>query len=181
MKRSNIANYHAALLSALILAFMWCGSCVSHKRVMPSGVTYHEASEYTSIRGLTKKQKEMIKEACSWQGTPYKYGGAEKDVGTDCSGLVLRVYLDVTGIKLPRNSAAQSDFCRSLDLSHIRPCDLVFFATGSNPGRVSHVGLMLDSENFIHSTSSKGVVVTRLDNPWWHKRIMGFGRVPGFK
>lgn len=121
----------------------------------------------------------MIEEACSWVGTPYKYGGADKGIGTDCSGLVLRVYLDMTEIKLPRNSAKQAEFCKRIKPKDIRPCDLVFFATGKDTSRVSHVGMMLDNANFIHASSSKGVTVSRLDNPWYSKRLICFGRVPG--
>ncbi|MCM1319044.1 MAG: NlpC/P60 family protein [Muribaculaceae bacterium] len=142
-------------------------------------LTVFNAHDYIDGHHLNKKQTAIIEEICSWQGTPYKYGGADKLEGTDCSGLILRVFLDVMEIKMPRNSAAQADFCKSVKQSSIKPCDLVFFATGSDPDRVSHVGLMLNEECFIHSSSSKGVIITRLDSPWWNKRILSFGRVPG--
>lgn len=182
MDRTRFAIYRITVFVTLILALVGMGSsCSTQKHGNAGKPPRVDASAYISGRKLMKVQRDMIKEACSWQGTPYKYGGAEKGKGTDCSGMVLRVYLDVTGIKLPRNSAAQADFCKSLRQSKVKPCDLVFFATGSDPKRVSHVGLMLDAENFIHASSSKGVIVTRLDNPWWNKRILKFGRVPGFR
>ena len=166
------------MTAALIMAAM--SACSSGKSVRRGKVPAVDARTYISGHHLSKKQSRMIEEACTWIGTPYKYGGAEKGEGTDCSGLVLRLYLDMTEIKLPRNSAKQAEFCKRLKEKDVRACDLVFFATGKDPKKVSHVGLMLDSENFIHSSSGKGVIITRLDNPWWQPRILGYGRVPGF-
>lgn len=174
-----------AVYLLLMLLLIGIGSgCSTHKHTAkePSRpAVCVDASDYIKGRKLSNKQKKIIKEACSWQGTPYKYAGSDKGKGTDCSGFVLRVFLDVADIKLPRNSAKQAEFCKKIKRKNIRPCDLVFFATGSNKKRVSHVGLLLDSESFIHASSSKGVIVSRLDNKWWSKRILGFGRVPGFK
>lgn len=161
-------------------AMLACSACSSGRSVRRGGTAPVDAGVYIKGRHVNRKQARMIEEACSWIGTPYKYGGAEKGVGTDCSGMVLRVYLDMTEIKLPRNSAKQAEFCKRIKEKDARPCDLVFFATGKDSGKVSHVGLLLDSENFIHASSSKGVTVTRLDNPWWRSRILGFGRVRGF-
>lgn len=166
-----------AVLVALV-AVCFC-ACTTHRPVKRTDVPSVSADTYVKGHSLSKRQRLIIEEACSWMGTPYKYGGAEKGKGTDCSGLVLRVYLDVTEIKLPRNSAKQAEFCKSIKAKDVRPCDLVFFATGSDPERVSHVGMMLDAESFIHASSSKGVTVTRLDNVWYAKRLLGFGRVPG--
>lgn len=172
-------TYHScySVVIFLIVTLVMSG-CSSHKHLAKH--QHVDAQTYIKGRKLNKIQKKMIEEACSWAGTPYKYGGAEKNKGTDCSGFVLRVYLDVTSIKLPRNSAAQAEFCKKIKLKKVKPCDLVFFATGHDTSKVSHVGLMLDDENFIHASSSKGVIITRLDNPWWNKRIICFGHVPGF-
>lgn len=178
--------YIIRTLLLIITLTLLGSSCSTHKT---AGKKQHnrppaihiDASDYIKGRHLSKSEEKLIKEACSWQGTPYKYGGADKGKGTDCSGLILRVFLDVADLKLPRNSAAQAEFCKKIKASKIQACDLVFFATGSDPSRVSHVGMLLDNENFIHASSSKGVIVTRLDNPWWAKRILCFGRVPGFK
>lgn len=169
-----------APLALALAALVALSGCSSGKSVRRGGPQRVDAGVYTKGRHLNRKQARMIEEACSWIGTPYKYGGAEKGTGTDCSGMVLRVYLDMTEIKLPRNSAKQAEFCNRIKEKDARPCDLVFFATGKDSGKVSHVGLLLDSESFIHSSSSKGVTITRLDNPWWRPRILGFGRVPGF-
>jgi len=135
--------------------------------------------EYIDDSGLNSSRRRLLSEAIEWLGTPYKYAGQEKGVCTDCSGFVMQVYLSVLHIKLPRNSAKQAEFCKTIDKRKVLGGDLVFFATGKDSGRVSHVGMMLDRESFIHASSSKGVVVSRIDNPWYVKRFVKFGRVPG--
>ena len=127
---------------------------------------------------LPKSNNKIVKEAYSWLGTPYGYGKAEKGKACDCSGMVMSVYEKVTGVKLPRNSAQQQSFCRSIKKKDVRVGDLCFFATGKDPDRTSHVGIMVDDTNFIHSSTSKGVVVSDITQPYWVKTFKGFGRVP---
>lgn len=133
--------------------------------------------------GIGKHNRELLaKEAESWIGTPYKYGCAEKGEGSDCSGMIVKVYEKVLGWKLPRNSAAQAEFCIPLDTDDVKAGDLVFFATGADPAKVTHVGIMEgDGKTFIHVSSSKGAVISWLTNPYYSKRILMFGRVPGMK
>lgn len=120
----------------------------------------------------------LIQEAYSWIGTPYKYASAEKGCGTDCSGLVMKVYQSAIGYTLPRNSAKQAEFCEPVSDEEVAEGDLVFFATGSNPTEVSHVGIMVDNIKFIHASSSKGVVESKLTNPYYRRTFLRYGRVP---
>ena len=129
-------------------------------------------------KNVSKSAKKIVKEAYTWLGTPYVYGKAEKGVACDCSGMVMSVYENVTGIKLPRNSAKQMEFCKKLKRKDVKVSDLCFFATGKDPDKVSHVGIMVDENNFIHASSSKGVVVSDITQPYWVKTFKGFGRVP---
>lgn len=126
-----------------------------------------------------KKQKQIVKEAMEWLGTPYAYAKSDKGSGTDCSGMVLQVYLTVFDIKLPRNSAKQAEFCEQLEAKEVKIGDLAFFATGKDPERISHVGIMIDDVNFIHASTSKGVVISRIDTPYYIRTFKMFGRVPG--
>lgn len=126
---------------------------------------------------LEKREKAIVEEALTWDGTPYRYAGSEKHVGADCSGMVLKVYESTTGIKMPRNSAEQAQFCKKLNKKKVRPGDLVFFATGKDKDKISHVGIMIDLENFIHA-SSKGVVISSMDNPYYIRTFKMYGRVP---
>ncbi len=125
-----------------------------------------------------KEAKALIKEAISWIGTPYQYAKAEKGVGTDCSGFVMEVFKEVSNWLLPRNSAKQADFCLDVDSSRVVPGNLVFFATGSDPQAVSHVGMMLTGTEFIHASSSKGVTISNITSPYYTKRLIKFGKLP---
>lgn len=129
---------------------------------------------------LKWERKRVVEEAMSWLGTPYKYAGSDKKGGTDCSGMVVRVYEDVAGIKLPRNSRQQSEFCEILKEKEVHPGDLVFFATGKDPNIVSHVGIMIDNNRFVHSSSKKGVIMSEMTAPYYQRTFIMYGKVPGF-
>lgn len=136
--------------------------------------------EWKTDRGhkLTSCQKKILDEAMSWLGTPYAYARAEKGKGTDCSGLVMRVYEDALEYKIPRNSARQAEFCEWVEPDKMRSGDLVFFATGKKRDCVSHVGIILGDDRFIHCSTSRGVVVTSLSAPYYAERLLKIGRLP---
>lgn len=166
------------LLLACVIAFgLTLSSCHTTKKIKPQ--THHTKVEHLHIGKPTKTQKRIIDEAMTWLGTPYKYAGAEKKKGTDCSGMVLRVYEKVTGESLPRNSAKQAEYCRSIKRTQVEPGDLVFFATGKDPDKISHVGIIIDDDHFIHASSSKGVVISDLTTNYYQRTFKKFGRVPG--
>lgn len=153
--------------------------------IMPScGTTRHTAgkkqpTEPTAlVLPKDRKAKKLIEEAYTWLGTPYAYAKAEKGIGTDCSGMVMTIYSEIEGCTLPRNSAKQAEFCLPLEENETRSGDLVFFATGKDPEKISHVGLLIDSNSFIHASSSKGVVISELHAPYYIRTLRGFGRVP---
>ncbi len=155
-------------------------SCKSSKGVHRDN-SHSAASEAIHVKKPNRQQARIIDEAYSWVGTPYKYACAEKGKGTDCSGMVMKVYEEAAGQKIPRNSAKQAEFCDKVDAEHVSTGDLVFFATGKDPHKVSHVGIVVDNEKFIHASSSKGVVVSNLFTPYYQRKFLMFGRVPGLR
>lgn len=166
-------------LSAIVLIT----GCSSHKQnVEPEKPqTTHLSNHDKYIKHnpfkLDKKQKALIEEALTWLGTPYKYAGDVKHKGTDCSGFTMKVYQNALDVAIPRNSAKQAEFCKHVDKKKLQPGDLVFFATGKSSSKVSHVGMMLTDEEFIHASSSKGVVISRLDSPYYTRTYISGGRV----
>lgn len=115
-------------------------------------------------------RNNIIETAKSYIGTGYHYGGLGKK-GFDCSGFVHHVYLE-HGIPIPRMSHNQYRKGKKIELENARPADLVFFSINGN--RISHVGIYLGDNNFIHSPSrGKEVQVTSLDNSYWKKRFRG--------
>jgi lipoprotein Spr len=113
-----------------------------------------------------------------WLKTPYKYGGIDEK-GIDCSGFIQRLLNDVYSIQVPRTSAQQF-FTKNVepfhDKSYFSEGDLVFFSTV--PGTpISHVGMYLKNRYFINSSTSSGVSLANLDDPYWKKRFVAAGRV----
>lgn len=126
-----------------------------------------------------KKDKAYIRlysEVEKWLGTPYRYGGSTK-TGCDCSGFVSQVYKAVYGISLQRNSASMRDKdCRNIRREELRTGDLVFFKTGS-ASRINHVGIYLKEGKFIHASSSKGVIVSDMNERYYQRTYSCSGRV----
>jgi lipoprotein Spr len=113
-----------------------------------------------------------------WLKTPYKYGGTDEK-GIDCSGFIQRLLNDVYNIQVPRTSAQQF-FTKNVEPFHddhyFSEGDLVFFYTvPGNP--ISHVGLYLHNRYFISASTTNGVSISSMDDPYWKKRFVAAGRV----
>lgn len=120
-----------------------------------------------------EKTDNIIKTAEKYLKTPYKFGG-ETPKGFDCSGFVKFVY-EKNGKKLPRTADTQYKTGTTVERSRLKPGDLVFFTTYA-PG-ASHVGIYYGSGKFIHVSSSKGVMISQLDETYWKPRYFGARRV----
>ncbi|MBB5181332.1 peptidoglycan endopeptidase LytE [Planomicrobium koreense] len=113
----------------------------------------------------------LISIATSQLGTPYVWGGAAVG-GFDCSGYIYYVF-NQAGIKIPRTNTTGYD-ARSYDVSNPQVGDLVFFANTYKPG-ISHMGIYLGNNNFIHAGGDR-VQITSLSDSYWGKKFDGFKR-----
>lgn len=125
-----------------------------------------------SAKQVDSKQQKIISTARSFIGTPYKWGGTTRS-GMDCSGLLVTSFR-AAGLQLPRTSAEQSDFGRSVSIYQLQPGDLVFFAANKRRGKITHVGMVTevrgrDEVIFIHASSSLGVVEANLHSDYYRK------------
>ncbi len=175
MKLLSIKSHN--LFGFIVVAIFMVVTSGCHSSKKHAGDAKSQVVETVRTGKLHGIEKDIVEEAMSWMGTPYKYAGSEKGRGTDCSGFVVSVYEKVAGIKLPRNSREQSEFCKKLKKSSVRAGDLVFFATGKDKNRVSHVGIMIDDVKFIHASTKKGVVVSEVTAPYYERTFMMYGRV----
>jgi len=114
----------------------------------------------------------LFKMLDEWIGTRYRLGGASKD-GIDCSALMQILFSGLYGITLPRTAREQYDFSRKLSRAELKEGDLIFFNT---IGGVSHVGMYLQNNKFIHA-STGGVTISDLYEDYWMKKFIGVGRV----
>ncbi|MBO1111025.1 C40 family peptidase [Bordetella petrii] len=105
-------------------------------------------------------------------GTPYVWGGEDPDGGFDCSGLTQFVYREIAGVELPRTARAQRRAGTAVSKKHLKPGDLVFFATRRRGG-VSHVGIYIGQGQFVHApTRGSSVRVDNLDNTYWSRHYV---------
>lgn len=113
-----------------------------------------------------------------WINTPYKWGGTDER-GIDCSAFLQRLFSEVYGLKLPRTSIEQL-LTRSVECfrspQFLAEGDIIFFRTVRNKP-VSHVGIYLQNNRFINSSSSKGVSIGGLNDPYWKARYVVAGRI----
>ena len=124
-----------------------------------------------------KDNHALYVESSKWLGVPYRYGGNSKK-GTDCSGLTCSIYKKVYHKKLQRSSEDQrTEDCRKVTKRNLREGDLVFFHNGRKKKKASHVGIYLKEGKFIHASSSQGVIISELDEPYYRKCWMQGGRI----
>lgn len=139
----------------VLIFFLMCGSCASSKN--------------SSTRKPISKADKVVKNALKYNGVPYKFGGTSKR-GMDCSG-VIYVAFGQENIQLPRVSREMAKRGRKISLNKVKKGDLLFFRTANSRRRINHVGLITSIKNgqilFIHSTSSKGVIVSALSQKYW--------------
>lgn len=110
-----------------------------------------------------------------WYGTRYRMGGTSKS-GVDCSAFVQNLYQYVFGLNLLRTAWMQFESSKYIsNVSDLKEGDLVFFRINSS--RITHVGVYLKNNFFVHSASSKGVSIANLSSDYWSRYFAGGGRV----
>lgn len=166
------------LVISLVLAFTGCRAQREARLTETVGAGrdfYREFSQKLGYQLNGTENPELIREAASWLGTPHRFGGNTRQ-GADCSGFVLEVYRLIYNKSLPRSSADMASHTQKLGKSQLQEGDLVFFRT-SGGRKVSHVGIYLSNNKFIHASSTRGVIVSDLDEPYYLRTFAQGGRV----
>ena len=133
----------------------------------------------SSKEGPNAKAASILSDAEKYLGAPYRAGGMTYS-GFDCSGFVNTVFAE-NNIKLTRRSADQAKEGVGINIENVKHGDLLFFATAGGK-RVSHVGIVHtitdDGEiKFIHASTSKGVIISSLEEAYWDKAFLFARRV----
>lgn len=119
----------------------------------------------------------LYAESSLWLGVKYKTGGLTKK-GIDCSGLTFNLYQKVYRRKIPRNTSDLSRMkMQSVSKNELKTGDLVFFATSKNHNNINHVGIYLKDGCFVHASTSRGVIVSHLDEGYYSQTWKKGGRV----
>ncbi|RTZ16819.1 hydrolase [Vibrio aquaticus] len=166
---SIIKNRHfqLGLLSSLLIG---CSSSSQHDFNQPTPNVIHSEHQIAQQK-VTKSSLLDIYQV--WKGAPYRLGGTTLG-GVDCSAFVQTAYKDGLGLTLPRTTLAQVEIGKEIEYSEAMIGDLVFFKTAPN---TRHVGVYLGNKQFMHASTSKGVIISRLDNPYWASKYWHFRRV----
>ena len=167
MKAKKTILYISLLFFSIFIASCGTSQKQSNKNF------YAQYSKKLGVNLTGKEDKKLIKEMAEWKGTRYKYGGTTK-AGTDCSGFVSSIYMNVYGKKLHRTSRDMIKDVRKISKKSLETGDLIFFKTSGK--KISHVGIYIADNKFIHA-ASKGVVVNDLNQSYYKKAYYKAGKV----
>lgn len=161
------------LLASLAVA---TSSCKTKKTNDSYWQSLNELSNKLDLEVNANDNVNLLKTAAKWIGTPYKNNKSKR--GVDCSGLVNIIYKEVFGETLEHSAAAMlKNNCKKISKRKLKTGDLVFFKTNGRKEKINHVGVYLKSNRFIHASTSKGVMVSSLDEPYYKKTFVTAGRV----
>lgn len=183
-------------IGAFLIVFIFA-SCSSNKRVVTSKSPSPKSKTHTTKKPIPSRSgnreitpsndvvvvssrttNKIIRKALSYKGTKYKYGGTSKS-GMDCSGLMFTSFKS-GGIVLPRTSITQSKKGVKISKTKAQKGDLVFFKTGDKRN-VNHVGLVVSVDDrdvkFVHSSSSRGVMISSLREGYWSNSFSQVRRI----
>lgn len=148
-----------AVLLIAMLAIAGCSSMprpaeTPDARVVGDGV---DLTDSERVRATLREQHR------AWRGVPYRLGGNSRR-GIDCSAFVMTTFRQHFGLALPRVTEQQAWLGRSVARDALHAGDLVFFETG---WKQHHVGIYIADSRFVHASTSAGVTLSSLRNPYW--------------
>ncbi|MEO0065893.1 MAG: hypothetical protein RI983_1219 [Bacteroidota bacterium] len=124
------------------------------------------AEELTNISLLELMDK--------WWGTRYCIGGSTMNC-IDCSAFTQIIMKEIYNIQLPRTSQEQFNMMQPIPIDELQEGDLVFFNTGGRG--ISHVGVYVQNNKFLHASTSQGVTISDLNDKYWNPKFRGGGRM----
>lgn len=169
----NRMKPYSLLIGGLALLLVGCSSTRQIKN--------RKGNQVYQALGLHKESKDnfaLYKEAASWLNVPHRDGGLSAN-GIDCSGLVHVIYKNVYHKTLERNSSGiLQKNCERIEKNNLMEGDLVFFDTsGKTKSHINHTGIYLKNNKFLHSSTSRGVIVSDLEENFYRKTWICGGRV----
>jgi lipoprotein Spr len=161
------------LIATLLLFSLSCGNRKTATK-KPSTIFPQEKG---NDLGVTIQNPKLKKAVTAWLNTPYQYNGNSKN-GIDCSHFtceMLRVLEYIPAdFYTPSNKLAEK--AKKIDFDKLEEGDLIFFSIAQN-GKISHVGIYLSKDKFVHASTSKGVIISSLEDKYYKPRIAFYGRI----
>ena len=119
------------------------------------------------------RNKKMFEFIDDWYGAPYRLGGTTKK-GVDCSAFTQFLFAGVYGLSIPRTAREQYGLTSRVSRTELKEGDLIFFNTR---GTISHVGVYLQNNKFVHASTSGGVMISDIFEDYWARKFVGVGRL----
>ena len=135
-------------------------------------------NKYANLLGVAPTSLtnlQLLAQMEKWFGTQYCFGGST-DSCIDCSSFTQVILRDVYNVKIPRNSQQQFDASTKIETENLKEGDLVFFNTVSASMIITHVGVYVCNNKFVHASTSKGVTINDLSEKYFAKAYRGAGR-----
>lgn len=162
----------ALLFLTLLLALMSC-----HSKKKSTNSTKSLQNKYATILSVNPDQINNIPLYSfidEWMNVPYKYAGKDKN-GVDCSGFAEVLYLKIYQKQIKAPAWSIYNQCSKITKEELREGDAVFFKIDSD--KISHIGIYLTNNFFVHASTSKGVIISSLDENYYKKYFVGSGRI----
>ncbi|GAA0518159.1 bifunctional murein DD-endopeptidase/murein LD-carboxypeptidase [Tatumella terrea] len=184
VKSQPTLRYIWRVVPAIALATL-LSACSTTPAQTTARVEKHEVNNHNGflLQASQAEFEQMVKNVdiksrimdqyADWKGVRYRMGGDTKR-GIDCSAFVQRTFREQFGLDLPRSTSEQQDAGLKVSRNKLRPGDLVLFHSGST-GR--HVGIYLGNNNFVHASTSSGVMISSLNDSYWKNRYREARRV----
>ena len=174
VKSQPILRYILRGIPAIAVAVLLsaCSTTNTAKNMHPETRVVGMEDFENMVRNLDVKSRIMDQYA-DWKGVRYRLGGSTKK-GIDCSAFVQRTFREQFGLDLPRSTYEQQEMGKSISRTKLRTGDLVLFRAGST-GR--HVGIYIGNDQFVHASTSSGVTISSMNEPYWKKRYNEARRV----
>ncbi len=171
---ARLSTILPAVLSALLLALLLAGCGTVRRGSGPPGQGGGGNGPAGGVVSPIAEMRASLEQAHrDWRGTPYVLGGASKS-GVDCSRFVNIVFDRYFGVELPTNTRTQLNAGKGIPRSALRTADLVFFRTGR---QTLHVGIIVEGDDFLHASTSQGVMISSLSESYWSSRYLAARRV----
>lgn len=140
----------------------------------PDNLASQFFSQVMGVAISATSNTKMYQFIYDWLGTPYRLGGDSKK-GIDCSGFAYKLYDKTFNTIIGSNARNIFSRVSPVNKSDLREGDLVFFKIHSKS--ISHVGVYIGDNKFAHASSSRGVMISNLDEPYWQKYFYKGGRI----
>ncbi|BAE74227.1 putative lipoprotein [Sodalis glossinidius str. 'morsitans'] len=183
VKSQPILRYVLRLIPAVAVAAMLSACSTSHSPKQTADMHAVNDSNHFLLQASQDEFEEMVRNVdikskimdqyADWKGVRYRLGGSTKR-GIDCSGFVQMTFREQFGLDLPRSTLDQREIGSRIQRTKLRPGDLVLFSASST-GR--HVGIYLGNDQFVHASTSSGVMISNLNKSYWKSRYREARRV----